>query len=50
MDKELLTYSGRPDNEEIHEKADDILLEFIDPEIKKAYEELQNRVKGFWYS
>jgi len=41
--------SYKYDNEGIHILADDILLECVDPEIKAAWLEIENRV-GFWYS
>lgn len=37
------------DNEGIHDEADEILLECVDPEIKAVWLDIRDRV-GFWYS
>lgn len=42
--------NNRVDNEAIHIEADGILLECVDPDIKKIYEELEELVRGFWYA
>jgi uncharacterized protein YihD (DUF1040 family) len=37
------------DNEVIHIKMDNLLLEAVDPEIKKEYKRIREKI-GFWYA
>jgi hypothetical protein len=37
------------DNEVIHIKMDNLLLEAVDPEIKKEYLRIKEKI-GFWYA
>jgi hypothetical protein len=37
------------DNEVIHIKMDDLLLKAVDPEIKKEYKRIREKI-GFWYA
>lgn len=48
--RDMIPMSGEDaDNEVIHGEADDILLEFVPFEIRKAYDELTDKVR-FWYA
>ena len=45
-----LEKDGSADKEGTHVSADSILLQCVDPKISKAYNDLEEKIGGFWYA